>query len=289
MTAESSRPLLDLDPTRPPVTPVDAATLVLIRDAARGLEVFCVQRSMASGFMAGAIVFPGGRVEQDDANPAWDALVLSASERLGALAEDAIHARALAIAACRECVEEAAILPVDVPVAHDDVVSLRDSLTATPAAFRDALRAHGLRLNLPALVPFARWVTPAAERRRFDARFFMMRAPSGQEGLHDQHETTGCFWATPAELLERWNSGIVQLAPPTHHTLWTLSQATDVEDALAAAGQRSLDRIEPHLVAVDDTLALTLPGDPAHPRAERLLAGATRYVQRGEQWRPESH
>lgn len=289
MTAGPSRPLLDLDPSRPPVTPVDAATLVLIRDAARGLEVFCVQRAMASGFMAGAIVFPGGRVEPDDANPAWDALVLPASERLGALAEDAIHARALAIAACRECVEEAAILPVDVPVAHDDVVALRDSLTATTEAFRDVLRARDLRLNLQALVPFARWVTPAAERRRFDARFFMMRAPAGQEGMHDRRETTGSFWATPAELLERWDSGIVQLAPPTHHTLWTLSLAKDVDDALAAAGQRPLDRIEPHLVSVDDTWALTLPGDPAHPRAERLLTGATRYVHRGEQWRPESH
>ncbi len=242
---------------------------------------------MASGFMAGAVVFPGGRVEPDDADDAWQALVVPASPRVASLANDAAHARGLAVAACRECLEEAAILPVNTDVAHDDVVALRDSLTAAPAAFRDALASRGLRLNLPALVPFARWVTPAAERRRFDARFFMMRAPAGQQGLHDRHETTGSFWASPDEVLARWDTGIVQLAPPTHHTLWTLSQARNVDESLLAAGRRSLERIEPHLVTEGNTLALTLPGDPAHPQRGRIVEGATRYVQRGEQWRPE--
>ncbi len=278
--------LLDLDPSRPPVTPVDAATLVLVRDAAPGLEVFCVERAATAVFMAGAVVFPGGRVEPDDHDTQWDALVAPASPRLRELAEPG-QARALAIAACRECVEEAAILPVDSIVSHADVVSLRDALTSAPAAFREALAARGLRLNLPALVPFARWVTPAAERRRFDARFFLMRAPSGQDGAPDAKETTVSFWASPDDVLARWEAGVIQLAPPTHHTLWWLSQAPSVDVALAVAERRSLAAVHPHLVAVEDTWALALPGDQAHPDTGRIVDGPSRYVLRGEQWRPE--
>jgi 8-oxo-dGTP pyrophosphatase MutT (NUDIX family) len=286
MTGPTARPLLDLDPQRPVVRPVDAATLVLIRQAAVGLEVLCVQRHAKSGFMGGAIVFPGGKVDADDSGQEWNAHVLPADGRLDSMADGALS-RALAIAACRECLEEAAILPVDGPLSQADVLTLRDVLDSGPAALRSALAARGLRLNLPALIPFARWITPAAERRRFDARFFMLRAPEGQTGSHDARETTQSFWATPDDILAQWGRSEIQLAPPTHHTLWTLARAGSVDEALADASIRPLSAIEPHLIEYDGTVALTLPGDGAHPRAERLTDGATRYVLRQDHWRPE--
>jgi 8-oxo-dGTP pyrophosphatase MutT (NUDIX family) len=286
VTTPSARPLLDLDPDRPAARPTDAATLVLIRDTAAGLEVFCVQRNAKSGFMGGAIVFPGGRVEEGDHGHEWDGLVLPADARVDALADGALS-RALAIAACRECLEEAAILPVDGPLSQADVLALREVLQSDPAALRRALSTRGLRLNLPAMVPFARWITPVAERRRFDARFFMLRAPAGQTGVHDAHETTQSFWATPDDVIARWQRSEIQLAPPTHHTLWTLSRAESVDAALAGASVRPLKAIEPHLIQYDGTRALTLPGDAEHPQSERLTDGATRYVLRQDHWRPE--
>lgn len=286
MTAEGrTRPLLDLDPDRPPADPVDAATLVLVRDGAAGIEVFCVERSLASRFMAGAIVFPGGRVEPDDHDAAWDAVSSAPPDRADQLGAAAV-ARALTIAACRESLEEAAILPVASAITQADALALRQTLAGGAAAFRAELAARRLQIDRSTLVPFARWVTPAAERRRFDARFFMLRAPQGQPGVHDERETTRSLWDTPAALLDRWRRGEIQLAPPTHHTLWTLSLAASVDDALAAAAVRSLDAIHPHLIEVDGTWALTLPGDPAHPRAARLIDGATRYVLRDDRWQP---
>jgi len=286
MTDTPPRPLLDLDPDRPVSHPTDAATLVLIRDTDTGLEVFCVRRVVSSRFMGGAVVFPGGKVEAGDYDSAWQSVMLPPGSRVAELG-DADMPQALSVAACRECLEEAAILPVDGVLVHDDALVLRDILTQSHAELRAALVARHLRLNVAALVPFARWVTPTAERRRFDARFFMMRAPDGQHGVHDTYETSQCFWERPADLLARWSDGAIQLAPPTHHTLWTLAGAASVDEALAGAAQRPLQSINPLLVAADETWALTLPGDPQHPESLQLIDGPTRYVLRGDQWRPE--
>jgi len=279
--------LLDLDPTRPPGAPVDAATLVLLRDGVDGLEVFCVQRNRKSRFMGGALVFPGGKVDAGDWDQAWRPLLRAPHQRVWGVAGDEGLSWALALAACRESLEEAAILPVTGTLSHDAAVSLRETLTRGPAALREALAARGLSIDLGSLVPFARWVTPEAEARRFDARFFMLRTPEGQHGAHDAHETMASFWATPHEVLARWEDRSVQLAPPTHRILQLLSEHGAVDAALDAAAQMRLDPICPALVDYDGTLALTLPGDPDHPQAERVIAGHTRYVLRNGQWRPE--
>src|SRR5262249_49373210 len=96
---------LDLDEKREEVAPRDAATLVLVRDGASGVEVFCVERHKKSGFLGGAIVFPGGKLDAGDEDGAWDARVTRSAF--------AGRERALAIAACRESLEEAAILPIE--------------------------------------------------------------------------------------------------------------------------------------------------------------------------------
>jgi 8-oxo-dGTP pyrophosphatase MutT (NUDIX family) len=274
-----------------PVTPKDAATLVLVRPSTRGVEVFCVERNKKVRFMGGAIVFPGGKLDERDRDVAWELLSTTPPERGLGFAADLAMLRALAVAACRESLEEAAILPVTGGALGEvELIALRTAMAAHPEALRETLEARALRLDLAALHPLAHWITPEAETRRFDARFFMACAPEGQPGAHDESETMASFWATPAEVLARFDASEVQLAPPTHRTLSVLAETATVEGAFAAAERACLDPICPKLVQhrdeAGDTLALVLPGDPEHEIREPRVAGASRYVLRGEHWRP---
>ena len=175
---------------------------------------------------------------------------------------------------------------------QDELFTLRARLAADPSALRAFLAERGLRLDLEALHPLARWVTPEAEARRYDARFFVAVAPPGQTGAHDAHETTASFWANPAEVLRRWEAGEVKVPPPTHCMLALLATCTTIDEALALATSSSLDPICPRLVrhadGVGETIALTLPGDPEHDVREARVPGPSRYVLRGERWQAEN-
>ncbi|MBX3191767.1 MAG: hypothetical protein KF819_32555 [Labilithrix sp.] len=292
--------MLDLDAKRDVVAPKDAATLVLVRAAKEGggIEVFCVERNKQSRFMGGAIVFPGGKLDGSDVLAEWTPLTTPPrlpEGRHGAstpfTASDA-HFRSLAIAAARETLEEAAILHVaGEAVSQDDLFDLRKRLETTPEALRAFLSTRRLRLDLAALHPFARWITPEAESRRFDARFFVAIAPEGQRGAHDERETMSSFWATPAEIMRRFDAGEVQLMPPTHRTIAVLGDCGSTADVLALAASSCLDPICPRLVKhaeqAGETLALTLPGDPEHDVRDARIAGPSRYVLRGERWLAE--
>ena len=263
------------------VAPKDAATIVLVRDHAASpggatqLEVFCVERSKQSKFMGGALVFPGGKVDAGDSDPEWASLVMGTPDRF-------------AIAAARETLEEACMLHV-MNVDHETLSGLRSDLAKDAGALRAFLRSRSSKLDLSALHLLSRWITPAAETRRFDARFYVAVAPDGQPGAHDEHETTRSFWATPAEVLARWQQGDVQLAPPTHATIAGLSTCKTANDVLAWASRASKEPICPKLVPAGDTMALVLPGDPEHDvREQRLDVTWSRYVLRGEKWQPEN-
>lgn len=291
-------PVLDLKADREPVTPKDAATLVLVRAHASGsgIEVFCVERNKKSRFMGGAIVFPGGKLDGSDVLAEWTPLTtpprLPARGTIPFTSSDA-HFRSLAIAGARETLEEAAILHVhDGTVTQDELFALRKELTTQPDALRAFLSKRRLRLDLGALHPFARWITPEAESRRFDARFFVALAPEGQVGFHDEHETMASFWATPTEVLKRFSAGEVQLMPPTHRTIAMLADCGTTKAVLAMADTSNLDPICPRLVQQADgdgeTMALVLPGDPEHSVREERVPGGSRYVLRGDRWLPEN-
>ena len=257
---------------------------MVVRDGALGLQVFFVLRHTKSTFMGGAVVFPGGKVDPADDDPAWQAQATSPHPRTQALT-DAFDghptptARALAVAACRETLEEGRILPLDAPIADAEVEALRLSLLASPGSLAASLAQLGRKLALDALVPWARWVTPAAEPRRFDARFFLLELPEGQVGRHDEHETTMSFWERPAAVLDRSTRGEIFLAPPTTRTLELLAACPDVRSARALAMEQTLLPVCPSFVP-GDAPYLTLPGDPAHEIRERRVAGPTRFVLR---------
>ncbi|WP_394827200.1 hypothetical protein [Pendulispora albinea] len=288
------------EPSQAEVVPVDAATLIALRDEpeAGSFSAFFVQRSQKSRFMGGLVVFPGGKVDEADRDPAWRALCTDprlppgGRDNDGGADEDGW--RALGIAACREALEEAALLPATRAAGafdHAALLALRGRIEAG-AAFRALAAEAGLRLDLDTLHPWSRWITPRNQSKRFDTRFFVARAAPGQEGAHDGHETIASFWATPKDVLARFEAGSIELAPPTHRTLELLAEMTKVEQVLAAAEHASLAILCPEVVRHTDvsgeTVALTLPGDPEHSVREVRIPGRSRYVLRSGAWRPES-
>ena len=129
------------------------------------------------------------------------------------------------------------------------------------AAARELAEEAGLTVDAATLVPFARWITPSAEPKRFDARFFVARAPDGQTARHDTVETVDHAWVTPAAMLARHRRGKLKLPPPTIRTLEDFAPHATVDAALAWARTQPRDPIMPKLVPVADTLAIVLPWD----------------------------
>ncbi len=271
--------MLQFDPSKAAPPPRAASTVIVLRPAEGGLEVFCVLRHQKSSFLGGAIVFPGGKVDPQDDGHAWAGLVTAPHPRAATMESEDASALALAVAACRESLEEAALIPLEPAVPSEVLLAMRRELEAgTP--FAETVRERGVKLAIDALVPWGRWVTPEAEARRFDARFFLLALPEMQEGAHDEREVTHSFWATPAEVLRRFLAGEIFLAPPTCRSLELLADCQSMEDAVKLAGEQSLLPICPQFVPDDKAPFLALPGDPKHAIAEKRVAGKTRFVLR---------
>jgi 8-oxo-dGTP pyrophosphatase MutT (NUDIX family) len=204
-----------------PVRPRPSATVVLVRDA-NPWELLLIHRPGGADFAPGAYVFPGGTVHEDDS--AWG---------------DEIRG-----AAVREVFEEVGILLArGATDAH--CVRVRE-IVAAGSTFSRALGELGLEPALDELVMFARWITPAQLRRRYDTRFFLARMPEAQAVQPQEGEVTDWLWVSPASALE---SPDVTLVYATRAVLESVAQARDVESLFAHA--RRLDHIpvvEPRMV-----------------------------------------
>jgi 8-oxo-dGTP pyrophosphatase MutT (NUDIX family) len=275
-----------------------AATVIVLRDAANGPEVFMVRRHHAIAFMAGAHVFPGGRVDESDrsADASWCDAVPAAREKMPGVPPD--DALALQVAAARELFEEAGVLLAR--HAAGDYVSLapaddrerfsrhRAELNAGRATLRQIVTDENLRLALDALVHYAHWVTPPVDVRRFDTRFFVTRVPPHQTPVHDDHETTESVWIAPTSAIAAAGRGEIVLPPPTWATLRELERFASVDAALAWSRTRPVHRREPKLVVEDNGVRrLILPGDPLLPEPD-AVAFETRFVLTDGRWSPEA-
>ncbi len=272
--------MLQIDSSGSAVAPRDAATVILLRDGPSGVSVFMVRRHAKSGFMAGAYVFPGGTLDEADRAPSMLAHVVGrdrgeAARLLGE--EDGQLALALHVAALRETYEEAGVLHAD-GATPDALEAMRRRLLAEEISFAALVPELGVRLRADALTPLSRWITPTVEKRRYDARFFIARAPSEQRAEHDRVEVTAGEWLRPADAIERGARGEIQLPPPTLRTLECLTPFATVDDAIAHAASRPPPRIQPVFRDLGATWALALPGDPEHPERERVIEGPTRFV-----------
>ncbi len=130
------------------------------------------------------------------------------------------------------------------------------------------LRREGV-LPLSAMRPWAHWVTPEVEPRRYDTWFFVSRLPEGQEPLIDQQEAVAGAWFSPGEALARSARGELPLSPPTVRTLMELEPFVSVDEIMATS--RHTPPICPRFMQDDEgTLYVLLPGDPEHPSLDRV-------------------
>lgn len=262
----------------PPVTPRPAATITIVRDLAEGFEVLMMQRNLNSGFMAGAYVFPGGAVDEEDRDARLYALCsgiddAEASRKLG-VERDGL---AYWVGAIRECFEEAGLLLCyDVRgnlVGLDDAAlaarfaAHRDALNAGELSFIEFCRMEALRLAADRLTYFSHWITPVGAPRRYDTRFFAAAAPAGQEPLHDAKELVDTVWVHPHEALRRHDEGTLLLRTPTIATLRQLGACPDTASLMQAlAAQREIRAILP---VIGDDGGRILPGDAGYSEAAR--------------------
>jgi 8-oxo-dGTP pyrophosphatase MutT (NUDIX family) len=204
----------------------DAATVVLLRDGACGIEAWLLSRVAHLAFAAGMTVFPGGRVEPDDAALPW--------------AGTAPVEPALVGAAVRETFEETGVL---LGVPHLDLGADRADVEAGRTPFGALLRSHGAAINPSGLRPWARWITPEAEARRYDTRFFVAALPDGQEPAAVTGEAARAGWVPVAEALAQREHDERRMLPPTIMTLRSVALFPGVADVLAAAPGRSLEPV----------------------------------------------
>ncbi|MEO6090797.1 MAG: NUDIX hydrolase [Umezawaea sp.] len=258
------------EPPAVPAVPKDAATVVLIRDTATRPEVFLQRRVTAMAFAGGMTVFPGGGVDQRDADttvawagpePAWWGRCFSCDPAL---------ATALVCAAVRETFEESGVLlagPDATSVVADTrpYADARKALEDRGVSLAQFLSGAGLVLRADLLRPWAHWVTPLEEPRRYDTRFFVAVLPEGQRADDVTSEASDASWQAPADAIADWRLGRRGLMPPT----WVALTELDEFDSTAAvmAADRTVEKIIPRVVRRGGKLHVVLPGDPEYPNA----------------------
>jgi 8-oxo-dGTP pyrophosphatase MutT (NUDIX family) len=133
------------------------------------------------------------------------------------------------------------------------------------AGMREVSEEAGVDLPDPAaLVPFSRWITPAAVRIRFDTHFFLAPAPDGARPRPDGGETVGAEWYAPADALAAFARDELELVFPTVKTLEALSGFATADELLAWANGREVMPIEPQVVMEGEVARVVLPGEPGY-------------------------
>lgn len=251
-----------------PAVPHPSATVVLMREGGDGPEVLLLRRNRATGFVPGAYVFPGGRVDIADGEDAlaerWDGLTRDgAAARLGIAPDADPPAIAYYGAALREAVEETGLLAGVVaakgPPREVAVREAREALLGGGASFAAVLRKLGARLDGGAVEYIAHWVTPEVEPRRYDTRFFAARVPAGSRAVYDRREMTDAVWLTPRASLDRHRRGRLPMIFPTIRTLEDLCDFATVDALLGHYRARAIERVQPTIVRTATGVRLRVP------------------------------
>ena len=239
-----------------------AATVALLRDGPAGPQVFLQRRVRAMAFAGGMTVFPGGSVDAGDRPDALDWRGPGAAWwglRFGCPADTAAAA---VVAAVRETFEECGVLLAGPGGAVD--TRARDDLVARRRTLPEVLVAAGLALRADLLAPWARWVTPTGEPRRYDTAFFVALLPAGQEADARTTEAVEAAWWSPAEALAGAQAGALRLLPPTRHTLEELAAYPGAAAVVEAAGQREVRTYRPVLSRVGGRVVVREPDAGLH-------------------------
>lgn len=231
------------------IAPARPASTVIVLRTGTPFEILMVRRADKVAFMAGSYVFPGGRVDDSDRPP------------------------------------KGVRLP---PAAFPDL-SDEEEATYRMAAVRELQEEASVSITVDDLHPFAHWVTPEIETRRFDTRFFLARMPEGQQPKHDDGETAALEWLSPADAIARFQRRELMLPPPTWTSIRQLARHRSIEAVLQWAKSRPIVRVMPGFVKNDREFMLMLPGDPLLPAIPGWeIPEETRFVlQEGGRWEPQ--
>jgi 8-oxo-dGTP pyrophosphatase MutT (NUDIX family) len=255
-----------------PVAPaVPSATILLLRGDHSALEVFMVVRHHQIDFASGALVFPGGKVDPQDTDPA-------VAERCDGAADDA-STRAIQIAAIREAYEECGVLLAR-PAGSSQLISgaqlapldcLRMEIQSGAVGFLEFLRTHDLRLACDQLVPFAHWITPEMMPKRFDTHFFVADAPVDQVALHDGHESVDSVWITPQAALAGASDGRYTVIFPTLRQIEKLAHSVSPRAAIERARASHVVTVTPWTENRADGAYLCIPADAGYDISEEKM------------------
>ncbi len=286
--------------------PHDSATVVLLRDRQdSGFEVFLMRRNKNQSFMSGAYVFPGGRLDPEDRGIGPDDCAdnFTGEQARQKLCEPDLKpatALGLYICAIRELFEEAGVLLAT--TAQGQPIDMQDSRASRYADYRGRLHGRKLSLNELAakekillapglMLPYAHWITPEIEAKRFDTRFFLARLPGGQHATHDDVELVESLWISPEHALDKNDKREIKLMPPTLITLHELSRFNSLEDVFDTTRSSAILPIMPQAFKTDNGFGVKLPHDPEYHIADYKQANRpgqiSRIVYRDKKWTAE--
>lgn len=239
-----------------------ASTVLLLREAAGGMEIFMVQRNRQIEFSSGALVFPGGSMDPNDREVAADPALVADRGGLD------IDTAAIRIGGIRETFEESGILLAR-PRGSSALVSAakaealgaqREALDEGQISFADILRQHDLVPAIDLLALFAHWITPVKLPKRFDTHFLLALAPPDQIGKHDGKESVDSVWLSPKAALGAAESGRYNLPFPTIRNLIKLDKLGTAQAAMDFARATSVVTVVPEMSRnPDGTTRLRIP------------------------------
>jgi 8-oxo-dGTP pyrophosphatase MutT (NUDIX family) len=254
-----------------PAPPRPATTVLLLRPSVPGegtspLEVFMVVRHHAIDAFSGALVFPGGKLEDADG----DARLRARCGGADRIADDELKFR---IAGVREAFEECGVLLARkrgqrALIAAADLLAIeqkwRARLAKDEASIVDLVETEDLEIATDLMVPFAHWITPTFAPRRFDTWFFLAEAPEDQIALHDGSESVDSVWIGAQQAIDEATAGRRTLVHATTKNLELLAEAKTVAGALAAASARKIVTVQPWVETRDGKRFLHIPPDAGY-------------------------
>ncbi|MFL2725597.1 MAG: NUDIX hydrolase [Gammaproteobacteria bacterium] len=256
------------------ITP--AATVLVIRDGKKGIEVFMVERSNKPPF-GNLFVFPGGKIDESDSDPRAHSLCKSISDEAASTLLG-INNNGLSywIACVRECFEEVGILLAEKKDGSklnlnesekSKYQQYRNDLLEGKISFYDICELEGLELLTENIAPFSHWITPALEVKRFDTRFFIACLPDNQTGLHDGNELVNSLWISAEEAIKKAYSGEMNMIMPTIKNLEQCIGYSSTHELLMRQQELTNEDIPPILPKFfkeDGNWVGLLPGDEGY-------------------------
>ncbi|MBT6305440.1 MAG: NUDIX hydrolase [Rhodospirillaceae bacterium] len=244
-----------------PVTPTPAATVISLRDTPTGMEVLMVQRTKKADFAGGALLFPGGKVDDSD----YEVLKL---DRCSLPNDVPDNQKAIRVAGVREMFEEAGLLFVR-DNGNTQVISkeraealnniYRQDLLSQKITFHEMIETENLVVASDLLIPFAHWITPTTGRKRFDTHFLVAQSPNGHIASHDGSETLDTVWIDPLTAITEAEEGKRRVVFPTRMNLKKISESTTAESAIKLAKITPVVTVLPEVHDVNGGRHLKIP------------------------------